>query len=83
LTIDFSDAQIDPMRLYGGANGGKLGITYLDAPYMLKFPSKAKLNPAMGYTNSCISEYIACHMFATSGIETQETLRHIPGKNTH
>ena len=38
---------------------------------MLKFPPFEKKKQR--YTNSCISEYIACHIFASLGFDTQET----------
>ena len=43
---------------------------------MLKFPpsGKGKKVKDISYTNSCISEYIACHIFASMGFRTQETL---------
>lgn len=28
----------------------------------------------MSYTNSCISEYLACHIYETLGMKAQETL---------
>jgi len=28
----------------------------------------------MSYTNGCISEYLACHIFKSLGFKTQETL---------
>ena len=31
-------------------------------------------NKAMSYTNGCISEYLAYHIFASLGFKTQETL---------
>ena len=41
---------------------------------MIKFPPKPTRNPDMSYTNSSISEYVACHIFQTLGINTQTTL---------
>lgn len=72
--IDFSSCEIDPLRAYGGANGKKIHIRYQGAGYMLKFPPAPTINKAMSYTNSCISEYIACHIYASIGIPVQETL---------
>lgn len=62
------------INTYGGQNGTKIGITYNNEKYMLKLPPKAKSNKNMSYTNSCISEYVACHIFHTLGIKTQETM---------
>lgn len=41
---------------------------------MLKFPPIPSRNKTMSYTNGCISEYIACHIFESLGFKTQETL---------
>jgi hypothetical protein len=41
---------------------------------MLKFPPIPSRNKAMSYTNGCVSEYLACHIFEALGIKTQETL---------
>jgi hypothetical protein len=72
--IDFTNAEIDRLRMYGGANGNKIGIVHRGEKYMLKFPPKPTLNPEMSYTNSCISEYVACNIFHTLGINVQQTL---------
>lgn len=71
---DFSSARVNPLRWYGGANGNKISIDYEGKTYMLKFPPKASANPDMSYSNSCFSEYIACHIFQSLGIDAQETL---------
>lgn len=70
--IDFSACPIDPFRMYGGGNGNKIGIIYEGAAYMLKFPPKEKRR--VHYTNACLSEYLACHIYELLGIEAQETL---------
>ena len=41
---------------------------------MLKFPPRAKRNKDMSYSNGCISEYIACHIYESLGFKVQETL---------
>lgn len=74
MEIDFTKLKVDPLKMYGGANGNKIGILYQKETYMLKFPPKATLNPAIDYANSCICEYIACQVFASLGINTQETI---------
>lgn len=38
--IDFTKSKINKLRMYGGANGNKIGIYYNDDLYMLKFPPK-------------------------------------------
>ena len=71
---DFTNEPINRLRMYGGANGNKISINYQGENYMLKFPPKPTRNPDMSYANSCISEYVACHIFETLGIPTQNTL---------
>lgn len=72
--VDFSKCQINILKMYGGANGNKIGINFENKNYMLKFPPNSKLNLALNYSNSCISEYVACHIFKLLGIEVQETI---------
>ena len=72
--IDFTNCKVDPYKAYSGANGQKICIWYQDERYMLKFPAQAKRNKAMSYSNGCLSEYLACHIFASMGFNTQETL---------
>lgn len=61
-------------KAYAGANGSKIAVVYNGAQYMLKFPPPPSRNKEMSYANSCISEYIACHIFESVGISVQETL---------
>lgn len=61
-------------KSYGGANGSKIAVVYQGAQYMLKFPPLPSRNKELSYTNSCISEYISCHVFESIGIPVQETL---------
>lgn len=72
--IDFTDCVVDKYKAYGGANGNKIHVLYQGNGYMLKFPSVPKRNRAMSYTNSCISEYLACHIYQMLGFKVQETL---------
>lgn len=72
--IDFTSCPVNRFRAYGGANGNKINITYEGHSYMLKFPPKPSRNPEMSYTNGCISEFVACHIFEMLGFETQKTL---------
>lgn len=71
--IDFSDCP-KTGKTYSGANGQKIQINYMGENYMLKFPSNAKHNKNMTYSNSSLSEYIGCHIFEQVGIPVQETL---------
>ena len=71
--IDFSNLP-QKNKLYTGANGSKRGILYNDELYMVKFPPFAQINEAMSYANSCVSEYLGCHIFETVGIDVQATL---------
>ncbi|MCL1874106.1 MAG: HipA domain-containing protein [Clostridiales bacterium] len=74
MDLDFKKSKINPLRIYGGANGNKIGIIHNGEDYMLKLPPKPTHNPEISYTNGCVSEYIACHIFQSLGIDTQETL---------
>ena len=70
--IDFTNCNINRYKYYGGKNGSKLCIKYDNKDYMLKFPS---INDKLeSYTNSCISEYITCHIIETIGIDVQKTI---------
>jgi hypothetical protein len=40
MPIDFTSCEQNPYKVYGGANGSKLGILYKGEPYMLKFRQK-------------------------------------------
>ena len=59
---------------YAGANGNKISVVYNDEIYMLKFPPAATRNKEMSYANSCVCEYIGCHVFELVGIPVQKTL---------
>lgn len=72
--IDFTNCPVNKFKGYGGANGNKINIEYENRSYMLKFPSVPTKNNVMSYTNSCISEYIACHICTLLGFTVQETM---------
>lgn len=74
MNIDFSNEKVNKLRLFGGSRGSKIGILCNGERYMLKFPAKPTRHAEASYTNSCICEYIACHIFESLGIETQKTL---------
>lgn len=61
-------------KAYAGANGGKIAVIYEGEQYMLKFPPLPKRNREMSYMNSCISEYLGCHIFEAVGIPVQKTM---------
>ncbi|WP_285658314.1 HipA domain-containing protein, partial [Helicobacter bizzozeronii] len=71
--LDFSQCQVDITKIYGGAKGKKKAILWKGTRFMLKFPPLASKNPEMSYTNSCISEYVACHIVESLGLLVQET----------
>ena len=71
--IDFTNMQTRK-KAYGGANGSKLSIVYNDKLYMLKMPIHSSKNPSLSYTNSCISEYLGCHIFNMLGVKAQDTI---------
>ena len=66
--IDFTNCEELEWNGYNGANGTKKCIIYNDKIYLLKIPSSNK------YSNGAISEYIACNIFQSIGIKTQNTL---------
>lgn len=72
--IDFTHCEINKFRAYGGANGNKINVLYDGHGYMLKFPPVPRRNKGISYTNGCISEYLACHVFAALGFRVQDTL---------
>lgn len=72
--IDFTNCAINKYRYYGGKNGGKICIIYNEKEYMLKFPTLNEGISEHGYSNSCISEYIACHILQTLNLNVQETI---------
>lgn len=74
MMIDFTGYAVNKFKGYGGANGNKINIIYEGTSYMLKFPPIPNKSKSMSYTNSCISEYLACHIFQSLGIPVQETL---------
>ena len=65
--IDFT-ALPTRNKFYAGANGAKIAVIYDGEQYMLKFPAPAPKNKELSYANSCISEYIGCHIFNSVGI---------------
>lgn len=71
--IDFTDLPIRN-KFYAGANGAKIAVIYQNEQYMLKFPAQAPKNKDLSYANSCVSEYIGCHIFNLIGINAQETI---------
>jgi len=72
--IDFTSCEINKFKAYGGANGNKIHVRYQGKGYMLKFPPIPGRNKNMSYSNGCISEYLACHIYELLGIKVQETL---------
>lgn len=74
MMIDFTPCEVNKFKAYGGANGNKIHIRYQGKGYMLKFPPVPGRSKTMSYTNSCISEYLACHIYESLGIKAQETL---------
>lgn len=71
--IDFTGLPVRK-KTYAGANGGKISVVYQGELYMLKFPAVPTRNPALSYTNSCISEYLGCKIYESVGIPVQEVL---------
>ena len=61
-------------KSYGGSNANKFGIIINGEKYMVKLASKADRNTEISYSNSCISEYLGCHIYNLLGINAQDTL---------
>lgn len=72
--INFTNCGINKFKYYGGKNGGKICIIYNNEDYMLKFPAINEGISQHGYSNNCISEYIACNIIKTLGLKVQETM---------
>ena len=72
--IDFTKCEINKFKYYGGKNGGKICVIYNNEDYMLKFPGINEGISEYGYSNNCISEYLACHIIETLGLKVQHTL---------
>ena len=72
--INFTNCEINKFKYYGGKNGGKICIIYNGEDYMLKFPGINEGISEHGYSNNCISEYLACHIIKTLGLNVQDTL---------
>ena len=73
--IDFTDCKINRFKYYGGKNGGKICVIYDNKDYMIKFPPvNEKVVNDNEYSNSCISEYISCHIMKAIGLNVQDTL---------
>ena len=66
---DFSDCSLG-RSTYQGANGAKISILIDGTEYMLKFPSLAKRNPYLHYSNGIISEYVGSHIFSILGMDS-------------
>ena len=71
--IDFSTLP-HKNKTYGGANGSKRCVVLNGEDYLIKFPSQPTRNKDISYTNSCISEYLGCHILQSMGISAQDTL---------
>lgn len=72
--MDFTDAR-RRLFTYSGANGMKVPIWLDGEPWFLKLPPQStKRNAPLSYRNSCITEYLGCHLFELAGIEVQQTI---------
>lgn len=74
MPIDFTSCEKNKFKVFGGANGSKIGVLYNGESYMLKFPSETKLNKNISYSNSTISEHIGCRIFEMLSIPSQNTV---------
>lgn len=69
--IDFTQCETR-RKTYAGANGSKISVIYDGELYMLKFPPLPSVSKTLSYTNSCISEYIGCHIFESISFPVQK-----------
>lgn len=72
--IDFTNCEVNNFKYYGGKNGGKICIVYNGEDYMLKFPANKEEKEVNEYSNSCLSEYVTCHILESLGLNVQKTL---------
>lgn len=65
-------------RMYGGSAGRKIGITYQERNYLLKFPGNLReqqmKNIRLSYSNSPICEYIGSQIYQLLDIPVHETI---------
>lgn len=71
---DFTSCRQNSLKSYLGANGSKRCFIIDGEDYMVKFPASPTKETELSYTNSCISEYIGCHIFELAGIPVQKTI---------
>lgn len=74
MPIDFSSCEKNKFKVFGGANGSKIGIIYNGESYMLKFPAETKINKNISYSNSTVSEHIGCKIYEMLSIPVQKTV---------
>lgn len=72
--LDFTNCEINKFKYYGGKNGGKICIKYDNEDYMLKFPGINEGISEHGYSNNCLSEYVACNIIRILGLKVQDVL---------
>jgi len=71
--INFNDFDVEREDYKGNRKTEKLTLHYTDGKYLLKFNQKTR-NSKMSYANSCHSEYIACNILRTLGLNAQKTI---------
>lgn len=73
--IDFSKCIVNPKKSYLGASSPKKCLIYNNEQYMVKFlPAPDPTKTDLCYSNSCLSEFLGCHIFEIAGIPVQKTL---------
>lgn len=74
--LDISDLEQNN-KLYGGAAGQKIGVTYNGSDWIVKFPGNLKgrdlKNVVLSYSNSPICEYIGSHIYEFLNVPVHET----------
>lgn len=71
---DFTNCRQNKFKSYLGANGSKKCLIIDGEEYMVKFSPVPTKATELSYTNSCVSEYLGCHIFELAGIPVQKTM---------
>lgn len=71
---DFTNCPQKIQKSYLGANGSKKCLIIDGVDYMVKFPALPTKKTELSYANSCVSEYLGCHIFEIAEIPVQKTI---------
>ena len=68
--IDFTACQVNKFKGCDGANGNKINVLYDRYKLYAEVSAGTNERKVMSYTNSCISEYLACHLLRQNKPDT-------------